>query len=150
MTLGTADYRCGTPECAGGRRHHCPRLQGQSLSLLRAATRGGTVFAIKLKLGRSLQRAWLITRYTDVIALLKDDANFVKKPHNAMTSEQLKKAPTANLPGPFKVLQQGLLSIDGADHDRLKRLVHKAFTPRTVEHMRAQTQAVTDKSLTRG
>ncbi|MFB9990912.1 cytochrome P450 [Deinococcus oregonensis] len=61
--------------------------------------------------------------------------------------QQLRKAPTANLPGPFKVLQQGLLSLDGADHDRLKALVYKAFTPRTIERMRDQTQVVTDEAL---
>jgi cytochrome P450 PksS len=105
------------------------------------------VFPVTLRLGRREQRAWLVTRYHDVAALLKNDADFVKNPRNAMTPRQLREAPAANLPGPFKVLQQGLLSIDGADHDRLKALVHKAFTPRTVERMRDHARTVTDEAL---
>ena len=105
------------------------------------------VFAVGLRLGRKVQRAWLVTRYDDVSSLLKNDAEFVKNPRNAMTPAQLRNSPTANLPGPFKVLQQGLLSIDGADHSRLKALVHKAFTPRTIQNMRIDTETVTNNAL---
>lgn len=91
------------------------------------------------------QRAWLITRYDDVIRVLKDDHNFVKDRHNAMSPEQLKQAP--KLPPMFKALERGLLGLDAPDHDRLKALVHKAFTPRMVEQMREETQRVTDALL---
>lgn len=105
------------------------------------------VFPVTLRLARQKRRAWLVTRYHDVAALLRDDETFVKNPRKAMSPEQLRREPTANLPGPFRVLQQGLLSLDGADHGRLRALVHQAFTPRTVERMREQTQAVTDEAL---
>lgn len=96
---------------------------------------------------RGTQRAWLVTRYDDVIALLKDDERFVKDRHNAMTPEQLRKAP--GLPSIFKALERNLLGLDGLDHDRLKALVHKAFTPRIVEQMREQTQIQVDTALDR-
>ncbi|THF71758.1 cytochrome P450 [Deinococcus sp. Arct2-2] len=104
------------------------------------------VFPVTLKL-RGQQRAWLITRYEDVLAVLKDDKRFVKDKQNAMSPEQLKRAP--KLPPMFGALQRNLLSLDGADHDRLKVLVHQAFTPRRVEGMRDLTQAVTDAALGR-
>lgn len=96
---------------------------------------------------RGTQRAWLVTRYDDVIALLKDDQRFVKDRHNAMTPEQLRKAP--GLPSMFKALERNVLGLDGLDHDRLKALVHKAFTPRIVEQMREQTQIQVDTALDR-
>lgn len=96
---------------------------------------------------RGTQRAWLVTRYDDVIELLKDDERFVKDRHNAMTPEQLRKAP--GLPKIFKALERNLLGLDGPDHDRLKALVHKAFTPRIVEQMREQTQVEVDAALDR-
>lgn len=96
---------------------------------------------------RGTQRAWLVTRYADVLAVLKDDERFVKDRHNAMTAEQLRKAP--RLPPIFRSLERNLLGLDGADHDRLKALVHRAFTPRMVEQLREQTQRQVDAALDR-
>lgn len=104
------------------------------------------VFPVTLKL-RGQQRAWLVTRHEDVLAVLKDDRRFVKDMKNAMSPEQFKRAP--KLPPGFGALQRNLLGLDGADHDRLKVLVHQAFTPRRVEGMRDITQAVTDAALDR-
>jgi cytochrome P450 PksS len=104
------------------------------------------VFPVTIRL-RGNQRAWLVTRYDDVISVLKDDRRFVKDRRNAMTPEQLKRAP--RLPRMFASLERGLLSLDGADHNRLRALVHKAFTPRMVEQMRDQTQAVAEAALDR-
>lgn len=104
------------------------------------------VFPVTISV-RGKQRAWLVTRYDDVLAVLKDDKRFVKNPRNAMSPAQLKKAP--RMPALFKSLERNLLGLDGADHDRLKALVHKAFTPRMVEQMRDQTQAQVDAILDR-
>ena len=105
---------------------------------LRAET---PVFPVTLK---RYGRAWLITRYDDVLAVLKDE-RFAKDPQNAMTSEQFKKAP--RIPAMFKPLSRGLLSLDDPDHARLRVLVHKAFTPRRIEQMREQVQVVADELL---
>lgn len=104
------------------------------------------VFPVTITL-HGKQRAWLVTRYDDVIGVLKDDQRFVKDRRNAMSPEQLKQAP--RMPPMFKSLERNLLMLDGADHDRLKALVHKAFTPRMVEQMRDQTQVVADAALDR-
>lgn len=90
------------------------------------------------------QRAWLVTRYDDVLAVLKD-ARFAKNPRNAMSPEQLKKRPW--VPAMFKPLEQNMLDLDSPDHTRLRALVHKAFTPRMIEQMRDQVQVLTDELL---
>jgi cytochrome P450 len=90
------------------------------------------------------QRAWLVTRYSDVLDVLKD-ARFAKNPRNAMSPEQLKKRPW--IPSMFKPLEQNMLDLDSPDHTRLRALVHKAFTPRLIEQMRDQIQALTNELL---
>ena len=90
------------------------------------------------------QRAWLITRYDDVLDVLKD-ARFAKSPYNAMSPEQLKKRPW--VPSMFKPLEQNMLDLDSPDHTRLRALVHKAFTQRLIEQMRDQIQVLTNELL---
>ena len=92
------------------------------------------------------QRAWLITRYDDVFNVLKDE-RFAKDPHNSMTPEQLKKLPW--VPPMFKSLERNMLDLDSPDHTRLRSLVHKAFTPRLIEQMQDQIQAMTNELLDR-
>jgi cytochrome P450 len=92
------------------------------------------------------QRAWLVTRYDDVLHVLKDE-RFAKNRRNAMTAEQLKKFPW--IPPMLKPFEQNMLDLDSLDHTRLRALVHKAFTPRLVEQMRDQIQALTSELLER-
>ncbi len=99
------------------------------------------VFPVTL---RRNQRAWLVTRYDDVLAVFKDE-RLAKNRHNAMTPEQSKKAP--RMPSFFKPFERSLLSLDDPDHARLRVLVHKAFTPRRIEQMRDQIQNVTNELL---
>ncbi len=89
-------------------------------------------------------RAWLVTRYDDVVGVLRDE-RLVKNPREAMTPEQLKKVRT--LPKMLSVLQTGLLSTDGNDHARLRALVRHAFTARRIEQMREQAQVLADELL---
>src|SRR2546421_2242779 len=104
------------------------------------------VFPVKLPNSISKQRAWLITRYDDVLNVLKDE-RFAKDRRNAMTPEQLKKLPW--MPPMFKPLEHNMLDLDSPDHTRLRALVHKAFTPRLIEQMCNQIQALTNELLDR-
>lgn len=90
------------------------------------------------------QRAWLVTRYEDVSLVLKDE-RFAKDRRRAMTPEQLRKAPW--MPPVLRPMEQNLLGLDGADHARLRILVHKAFSPRMMEQLRDQIQRVTTALL---
>ncbi len=89
---------------------------------------------------------WLITRYDDVCALLRDE-RFTKNRRSALTEEQLRKLPW--MPTMFRPLERNMLDLDPPDHTRLRSLVHKAFTPGLVEQMRSRTQAIADVLLDR-
>lgn len=88
--------------------------------------------------------AWLITRYDDAVAVLKDD-RFVKNAANALTPAQLARQPWFRRL--FKLLRRQMLSTDAPDHTRLRALVSQAFTPRLIEQMRDRVQALTDQLL---
>ncbi len=87
---------------------------------------------------------FLVTRYDDVTQLLKDP-RFAKSRYNAMTPEQLKKQPW--MPAMFRSIERNMLDLDPPDHTRLRDLVHKAFTPRLIEQMRARVQSLADELL---
>ena len=88
---------------------------------------------------------WLLTRYEDVFALLKDD-RFVKDKRRAMTPEQIRKMPW--VPPMFRPLERNMLDLDPPDHTRLRTLVHKAFTPALVARMRERIQTLADELIT--
>src|SRR6202043_3054110 len=79
------------------------------------------------------QHAWLVTRYADVAACLKD-ARLAKDRRNAMTAQKIAKQPW--VPAFVRPLERNMLDLDDPDHARLRALVHKAFTPATVERLR--------------
>ena len=87
---------------------------------------------------------WLVTRYEDVSAVLKDE-RFVKDWRDAMTPEQLAQIPP--IPEVMKPLARNMLDTDPPDHERLRSLVQKAFTPRLIERMRPRVQAIADDLL---
>jgi cytochrome P450 PksS len=87
---------------------------------------------------------WLVTRYEDVLSLLRD-GRFAKSRYNAMTPEQLRKQPW--VPPMFRPLERNMLDVDPLDHTRLRGLVHKAFTPRLIDQMQKRVQTVADELL---
>jgi cytochrome P450 PksS len=87
---------------------------------------------------------WLITRYDDVTALLRDE-RFTKHRRSALTPEQARKLPWT--PPMFRPLEKHMLALDPPDHTRLRALVHKAFTPTLVEQMRDRAQSIADELL---
>jgi cytochrome P450 len=90
------------------------------------------------------QVAWLVTRYEDVLGILKDE-RFVKDRLNALSPEKNAKRP--RVPGVFKPLTRNMLDVDEPDHTRLRALVRKAFTPRLVEQLRGRIQMLCDDLL---
>src|SRR5262245_46660562 len=94
---------------------------------LRAAA---PVHPVPLPDGRT---AWLVTRYDDVAAVLKDE-RFAKDPLNALSPEQHARQPW--IPAFARPLTRNMLDVDPPDHTRLRGLVHRAFTHRLVERMR--------------
>lgn len=88
--------------------------------------------------------AWLVTRYEDVAAVLKDD-RFAKDPSNALDPEQRDRQPW--VPGFLKPLERNMLDLDDPDHKRLRALVSKAFTPRLIERLRGRIETLCEELL---
>lgn len=87
---------------------------------------------------------WLVTRYEDVLAIFKDK-RFVKDWRKVLTPEQLAQIPP--IPQVMEPLSKNMLDTDPPDHERLRALVSKAFTPRLIERMRPRIQAIADSLL---
>jgi cytochrome P450 PksS len=87
---------------------------------------------------------WLVTRYDDVLMLLKDE-RFVKNRYVGLTAEQVRKLPW--VPPMFRPLERNMLDLGPPDHTRLRALVQKAFSPRLVEQMRQHMQSLADGLL---
>jgi cytochrome P450 len=85
--------------------------------------------------------AWLITRYDHVRAALVDD--------------RLRKQPKRTLPADVRRQEDPLLSVfysnmlntDAPEHERLRKLVAKAFTARRVEQLRSRIADITASLL---
>jgi cytochrome P450 PksS len=90
------------------------------------------------------ERVWLVTRYDDVAAVLKDE-RLVKNTRNALTPAEAARQPWFRKL--FKSLKRTMLDVDPPDHTRLRALVQKGFTPRLVEEMRDRITALTEELL---
>lgn len=89
-----------------------------------------------------LPDAWVLTRYADVIMVLRD-ARFGRQDAENFFQEQFGSGPLVD------VYSKWMLFRDPPDHTRLRTLVNKAFTPRVVEGMRSRIQELVDYLLDR-
>src|SRR6266498_3516281 len=79
---------------------------------------------------------WLVTRYEDVVNVLKDERFLKDWTPRTKWIHRLSGAVTRHM-----------LNKDAPDHTRLRTLVHKAFTPSLVERLRNRIQSVCDELL---
>ncbi len=87
---------------------------------------------------------WLVPRYPDVDALLRDRRLGRSYLHVATHAEMGQPEDQPGLAPFWRVVRSGMLDVEPPDHTRLRRLVSKAFTPRRVEAMRDGVQAQVD------
>jgi cytochrome P450 len=88
---------------------------------------------------------WLVSRHADVDALLRDRRLGRSYLHVATHAEMGRPdEPPEHAPF-WRVIRSGMLDVEPPDHTRLRRLVSRAFTPRTVDRMRETVQDVTDR-----
>ena len=92
------------------------------------------------------QFAWLVTRYDDVVTVLKDE-RFAKDRMRVLSQVQLAAQPW--MPEAFMPLAQHMLDKDPPDHTRLRSLVQQAFSPRLVEGMRGRIETLADELFDR-
>ncbi|MCW3466353.1 cytochrome P450 family protein [Chitinophaga nivalis] len=89
---------------------------------------------------------WLVTRYDDVMALLKDD-RVTKVPGKALPADgALPEMPFESIDA-MAMLSNHMLMMDPPDHTRIRTLVHKAFTPRHTEQLRPRVQQIADELI---
>src|SRR5579884_810454 len=78
-------------------------------------------------------RQWLIARYADVNALLRD-RRLGRTYRHRFPHQEFGREPPPAYQEPFHTLNNnGLLDLEPPDHSRIRRLVTKAFTPRRLE-----------------
>ncbi|MFI2302858.1 cytochrome P450 [Actinacidiphila glaucinigra] len=78
---------------------------------------------------------WLIPHFADVSALLRD-RRLGRTYLHRFTHEEFGRTAPPPEHEPFTTLNgNGLLDLEAPDHTRIRRLVSKAFTPRTVERL---------------
>ena len=82
-----------------------------------------------------LMRGWVVTRYEDIDAVLRDHKRFSNASRlQEETATSLAEAGVA----------PSMLFTDQPDHTRLRSLVNHAFTPRAIEAIRPRIEAFTD------
>ncbi|MGI9590552.1 MAG: cytochrome P450 [Myxococcota bacterium] len=91
--------------------------------------------------------AWLCTRYEDVLHVLRDD-NFTTDRSEVPIVRWITRK-TQDDPIFQAVILRSLLTLDGAEHARLRGLVSKAFTPRRVERLRPRLEEMVEELLDR-
>ncbi|MFG3507548.1 cytochrome P450 [Streptomyces sp. NPDC047821] len=85
-------------------------------------------------------RQWLVPRHADVSALLRD-RRLGRTYRHRFTDEDFGRTPPPAEHEPFHTLNDhGMLDLEPPDHTRIRRLVSKAFTPRTVERLKPYVQ----------
>ncbi len=88
---------------------------------------------------------WYVTRYDDVLTVLRDNDRFVKDIRHTMLPEE---RPSSGRHSSIQQrINENMLFSDPPDHTRLRALVTQAFTPRRVEKMQDQVQQIADDLL---
>jgi cytochrome P450 len=87
--------------------------------------------------------AWVLTRYDDIWAVLRDPR--LGKAY-ASTMEHRFGADWRRHPS-LADHEHSLINVHGADHTRLRRLVSKAFTRRTIDELRPAIERMVDELL---
>jgi cytochrome P450 len=88
---------------------------------------------------------WLISRYEDVNALLRDRRLGRTYLHVATHEEMGRPADPDHLAPFWHLIRNGMLDREPPYHTRLRRLVSQAFTPRRVEALRPTVQRIADQ-----
>jgi len=80
---------------------------------------------------------WYVTRYEDVLAVLRDNEHFIKDVSRIRPSAKPKTNASVH-----QRINENMLFADPPDHTRLRALVNQAFTPRRVEKMAGRIREI--------
>ncbi|ADO73095.1 Cytochrome P450 [Stigmatella aurantiaca DW4/3-1] len=90
-------------------------------------------------------RGWLLCRYEDAIAVLRDNKRFTA--NRSVWEFDAELGLTHQIPELAELSQYGLFALADADHARVRKLVSPALTPRAIERLRPEIQAIVDEIL---
>lgn len=88
---------------------------------------------------------WLVSRYEDVVAILRDNNRFSPNPAEWELAGTMGRA--TMIPELDEFSRSSIMMLPDADHARVRRLVSPAFTPRAVEWLRPEIQAIVNELL---
>jgi len=88
--------------------------------------------------------AWVVTGYAEVLTVLQDFSA-----ERTPTPEQLHRMGVASLAPIAQVMVKQMLFLDGAAHQRLRRLCSVAFTPRRVDRLRSHIESIANRLIDR-
>ncbi|MEU1594560.1 cytochrome P450 [Streptomyces sp. NPDC005708] len=92
---------------------------------------------------------WLVPHHADVSALLRD-RRLGRTYQHRFTHEDFGRTAPPPEHEPFHTLNDhGMLDLEPPDHTRIRRLVSKAFTPRTVERLKPYVHGLADDLVSR-
>ncbi|WP_367321751.1 cytochrome P450 [Streptomyces sp. HUAS ZL42] len=92
---------------------------------------------------------WLVPHHADVSALLRD-RRLGRTYQHRFTHEDFGRTAPPPEHEPFHVLNDhGMLDLEPPDHTRIRRLVSKAFTPRTVEQLKPYVHGLAGELVSR-
>jgi cytochrome P450 len=93
-----------------------------------------------------VMQTWLLTRYDDNLAVLRDHARFSSDRTRATNPfvQELEKFRQASGPAGRTPT---MLSVDPPAHTRMRNLVNKAFTPRTIERVRPHIEEIANELI---
>ncbi|EJR54878.1 hypothetical protein IIM_01818 [Bacillus cereus VD107] len=94
------------------------------------------LFVNKVEIGKE----WLITRYEDALPLLKDN-RLKKDPANVFSQNRMKMYLSLDN---SDHLTTHMLNSDPPNHNRLRSLVQKAFTPKMITQLEGRIQEIAD------
>jgi pimeloyl-[acyl-carrier protein] synthase len=90
---------------------------------------------------------WILTRYADCQAVLKDAERFGSDARKGELFQQFRQMQGGTERFFERDEARSMLFLDPPDHDRLRRIVSKAFTARVVEGMRPHIHEIVDGLL---
>lgn len=94
-----------------------------------------------------LLESWLVSRHADIVSLLADSRMSVARGESDLFRKYMPFAEAD--PRVRSTLFKSLLMIDPPDHTRIRGLVQKAFTPRSIQALEPRIVEIVDEHLAR-
>lgn len=90
---------------------------------------------------------WVLSRYADVAATLRDPRRYTKVGHVTQRLDDLPDDVLARVQPLYRNFSVGMAVTDPPSHTRIRTLVNKSFTPRIVHSLRERVGAIVDELI---